>query len=140
MKLKKITQASIIVCLNLIAVAMFAASLQNIITTEEAPLYTETLSKMGSRGSEVKAIQEKLKERGLYNGSVDGIFGSATQAAVKKFQKQQGLTQDGIAGPATLKRLGITIGKLPAATQRAAGSAPESFFPLRPAQWRTCSA
>lgn len=77
----------------------------------------EALSKVGSRGSEVKAIQEKLKERGIYKGSVDGIFGEATKTAVKKFQKQQGLTQDGIAGPATLKRLGITIGTLPASNQ-----------------------
>lgn len=78
---------------------------------------TQTLSRLGSRGSEVKAIQTALKERGLYKGSIDGIFGSATQTAVKKFQKQQGLTQDGIAGPATLKRLGITIGKIPSATE-----------------------
>ena len=75
------------------------------------------LSKMGSRGTEVRAIQEKLQERGLYKGSIDGIYGSQTQAAVKQFQKQQGPTQDGIAGPATLKRLGITIGKIPAATE-----------------------
>lgn len=75
------------------------------------------LSSYGSRGTEVRAIQEKLKERGLYNGSVDGIYGTQTQKAVRAFQKQQGLTQDGIAGPATLKRLGITIGKIPAATE-----------------------
>ena len=75
------------------------------------------LSKMGSRGTEVRAIQEKLKERGLYKGSIDGIYGTQTQTAVKQFQKQQGLTQDGIAGPATLKRLGITIGKIPPANE-----------------------
>lgn len=75
------------------------------------------LSSMGSRGSEVKAIQEKLKERGIYKGSVDGIFGSATKSAVQKFQKQVGLTADGIAGPATLKKLGISIGTIPSATQ-----------------------
>lgn len=73
--------------------------------------------KLAQGGTEVKAIQEKLKERGLYNGSVDGIYGTQTQKAVKSFQKQQGLTQDGIAGPATLKKLGITIGKMPAATE-----------------------
>lgn len=83
--------------------------------TENSTVYA--LSKIGSRGTEVKAIQEKLKERGLYNGSVDGIYGTQTQTAVKAFQKQQGLTQDGIAGPATLKKLGITIGKMPAATE-----------------------
>ena len=75
------------------------------------------LSKTGSRGTEVRAVQEKLKERGLYKGTVDGIFGSQTERAVKQFQKQQGITQDGIAGPATLKRLGITIGKIPPSSE-----------------------
>ena len=83
--------------------------------TEESTVYA--LSKVGSRGAEVEAIQERLKERGLYNGNVDGIYGTQTQKAVKAFQKQQGLTQDGIAGPATLKKLGITIGQLPTATE-----------------------
>lgn len=82
---------------------------------EEASI--TTLSSVGSRGAEVKAIQQKLKERGLYKGSVDGIFGSATKSAVQKFQKQVGLTADGIAGPATLKKLGISIGTIPSATQ-----------------------
>lgn len=54
----------------------------------------ETLSKYGSRGEEVKTIQQKLKNWGYYKGSVDGIYGSQTQAAVKKFQKTNGLTQD----------------------------------------------
>lgn len=75
-----------------------------------------TLSQMGSRGNEVKAIQEKLKEYGIYNGSIDGIYGSATREAVIRFQKHNGLTADGIAGPATLKKLGITVGEIPAAT------------------------
>ena len=77
----------------------------------------ETLSKYGSTGAEVKAIQQTLKERGLYNGNVDGIYGTQTQEAVKKFQKQQGLAVDGIAGPQTLKRLGITIGTIPQANE-----------------------
>lgn len=85
--------------------------------TTLSPETVPALSKLGSRGSEVTAIQKALKERGLYKGSVDGIFGSQTQAAVKAFQRQQGLTVDGIAGPATLRRLGISIGTIPAATQ-----------------------
>ncbi len=65
------------------------------------------LSKYGSRGDEVKQIQEKLKRWGYYAGSVDGVYGSKTLAAVKSFQKKNGLTVDGIAGPATLKAMGI---------------------------------
>lgn len=67
-----------------------------------------TLSKIGSRGNEVRQIQKKLKELGYYKGSVDGIYGTGTQKAVKSFQKNCGITSDGIAGPKTLRYLGIT--------------------------------
>lgn len=66
------------------------------------------LSKMGSVGNEVTAIQKVLKNKGYYTGAVDGIFGSKTLAAVKSFQKANGLTVDGIAGPQTLKALGVS--------------------------------
>ena len=68
------------------------------------------LSRMGSTGSEVTAIQNVLKKKGYYTGAVDGIFGSRTLTAVKKFQKDAGLTADGIAGHKTLKALGISSG------------------------------
>ena len=65
------------------------------------------LSKYGSRGSEVTQIQTKLKRWGYYNGSVDGVYGSKTMAAVKWFQSKNGLTADGIAGKKTLEAMGI---------------------------------
>ena len=68
----------------------------------------EALSKYGSRGTEVRTIQEKLKRWGYYSCSVDGIYGSQTVSAVKSFQKKNGLTVDGIAGTQTLKAMGIT--------------------------------
>ena len=68
----------------------------------------EALSKYGSQGSEVRTIQEKLKAWGYYKGNVDGIYGSQTLAAVKSFQKKNGLTVDGIAGEKTLAAMGIT--------------------------------
>lgn len=64
----------------------------------------------GSRGDDVKKIQQALKKWGYYNGAVDGIFGSATLAAVKSFQRKNGLTVDGIVGPKTAAALGITLG------------------------------
>ena len=67
----------------------------------------EALSKYGSRGNEVTQIQTKLKRWGYYNGNVDGIYGTQTLNAVKYFQRKNGLTVDGIAGPATLKAMGI---------------------------------
>lgn len=65
------------------------------------------LSKLGSRGDEVRSIQKKLKELGLYKGSIDGIYGTQTQSAVRSFQRNCGITVDGIAGPKTLLYLGL---------------------------------
>ena len=70
-------------------------------------LEVNALSRYGSRGDEVIQIQTKLKRWGYYNGSVDGIYGSQTLAAVKYFQRKNGLIQDGIAGHDTLRAMGI---------------------------------
>ena len=66
------------------------------------------LSKVGSSGNEVTAIQRSLKERGYYTGAVDGIYGTATKKAVSDFQKDNGLAVDGVAGKNTLSALGIS--------------------------------
>lgn len=68
------------------------------------------LSKMGSRGDEVRRVQQKLKSMGYYTGNVDGIYGTQTKKAVEKFQRNTGLSVDGIAGPKTLSYLGISSG------------------------------
>lgn len=68
---------------------------------------TYALSKLGSTGTEVKNIQKKLKDLGYYNGSVDGIYGSGTKKAVTSFQRNCGITADGICGKQTLLYLGL---------------------------------
>lgn len=68
------------------------------------------LSKIGSRGQEVTNIQTRLKNWGYYSGSVDGIYGWRTSNAVKAFQRKNGLTADGVAGPATLAKIGLPTG------------------------------
>ena len=70
-------------------------------------LHASALSKVGSRGEEVRQIQQKLKDDGFYTGRVDGVYGSATKDAVIKYQKKNGLTADGICGNATLGKMGI---------------------------------
>lgn len=70
--------------------------------TAEAATYRQ-----GSSGQTVRTIQTKLKNWGYYNGSVDGVYGSQTAEAVKYFQRSNGLSADGVAGPATLKKLGV---------------------------------
>lgn len=68
------------------------------------------LSKIGSRGTEVTNIQSRLKNWGYYKYTVDGIYGWRTANAVKEFQRKNGLTADGIAGPATLSKIGLPTG------------------------------
>ena len=67
-------------------------------------------SSIGSRGTEVRNIQERLKKWGYYNGAVDGIYGQKTANAVKYFQRKNGLKADGIAGTQTLKAMGLSSG------------------------------
>ena len=63
--------------------------------------------KRGSTGSVVKEIQQKLLNWGYYDGAVDGVYGSRTEAAVTWFQRKNGLTVDGKAGAQTLAAMGI---------------------------------
>ena len=87
---------SLIIILTVLIVCICFAS-ENVIA----------LSRYGSRGTEVRQIQTKLKRWGYYNGNVDGIYGSQTLSAVKYFQRKNGLTVDGIAGQKTLAAMGI---------------------------------
>ena len=91
------------VCAAMLAVALTVSFIMNTV-----PESVETLSKYGSSGEEVRQIQTKLKNWGYYSGTVDGVYGKETQAAVKWFQEKNGLNPDGIAGVQTLRAMGIS--------------------------------
>ena len=59
----------------------------------------------GSRGEEVRRLQQRLKELGFDPGAVDGVYGNATSAAVLLFQSRNGLDMDGNAGEGTMNLL-----------------------------------
>lgn len=61
---------------------------------------------LGSAGEAVAGIQRTLKELGYFAGECDGMFGEATQAAIRRFQKANGLTETGMADRSTQFRLG----------------------------------
>lgn len=102
-KIKKVLIISLVAIFSTLLV--FGASVQIRENIEED--YTAVLSRRGSTGSEVIRIQKKLKTWGYYKGSVDGIYGSQTEKAVRLFQQRNGLSVDGIAGPVTLRAMGI---------------------------------
>ena len=80
-----------------------------------APAKLPTLL-LGSRSSDVKTLQEMLNAKGFHAGSVDGIFGRNTRAAVIAFQNANGLAADGIVGRLTWAKLYDTTAALPAAS------------------------
>ncbi|MEP0749051.1 MULTISPECIES: peptidoglycan-binding domain-containing protein [unclassified Coleofasciculus] len=57
--------------------------------------------KSGSQGAVVTEVQTVLKDRGLYKGGIDGVYGSQTRSAVIAFQQSRNLSPDGIVGPRT---------------------------------------
>lgn len=96
-KAKKAWQIFVLILLSLLIVSIIASYPS-----------AEVLSKYGYRGAEVKKVQQVLKNKGFYTGSVDGIYGTGTKNAVVRFQRSVGLAADGIVGNATLKALGIS--------------------------------
>ena len=84
---------------------IFAVNICLILTVQNA---SAASYKRGSTGSVVTQIQKKLSAWGYYDGAVDGVYGSRTEAAVRYFQEKNGLTVDGKAGDQTLAAMGIT--------------------------------
>ena len=78
-----------------LCVWFFVQSISPVFAFESTTLYN------GSKGEDVRELQQALIDLGYLNGSADGIFGNKTENAVRKFQKSNKLTVDGLAGSAT---------------------------------------
>ena len=96
-------------------------------TAAPAVLQTAGTLKTGSRGEAVVQLQNRLKALGYYSGAADGIYGAGTASAVRAFQRANGLTPDGEAGPLTLNKL--SAAKTPA-VQATATPAPAKAVTL----------
>lgn len=80
---------------------------------------TPGTSKLGDKGTDVKKLQQALAIKGYNPGKIDGSFGEGTEKAVKAFQKDQGMSQDGVAGTVTITLL---FGEKPSDTSSTTGS------------------
>lgn len=100
-----------VIALVVFSVALCAGLLgfvsYEVFTSDGAAEGSYAVSRYGSTGSEVKSIQQKLASLGYYKGSIDGIYGTATKNAVTSFQRNCGITADGICGSTTLLYLGL---------------------------------
>ena len=92
----------------LLAIFMLVVSVA-IVIPAQSEFADAAVVRYGSKGSQVKTIQQKLKNWGYYKGSVDGIYGSQTREAVRYFQRRNGLSVDGIVGTKTAQAMGITL-------------------------------
>ncbi|MBR1821329.1 MAG: spore cortex-lytic enzyme [Clostridia bacterium] len=89
-------------CALMLAVLTLAVSLA-------APALAARVLEVGSSGSDVTKVQQKLIQWGYLSGTADGKYGAKTRAAVISFQRKNGLTADGRVGPATAAAMGITL-------------------------------
>jgi len=89
---------------GLLLAVIFSALLLLISSVGYAALGDRNLAR-GSRGPEVTELQKRLQMLGYVVGPIDGIFGRQTESAVRLFQKEHGLTVDGIAGRNTIREL-----------------------------------
>jgi peptidoglycan hydrolase-like protein with peptidoglycan-binding domain len=74
-------------------------------SSSATPVANDGLLELGESGPRIADIQRRLRELGYYDGPVDGMYGEMTEQAVITFQRSQGLTADGIAGPNTVAAL-----------------------------------
>ena len=93
---------ALIVCVFAIVYGGTMASLQYFTPQANEVVNTAVANDQNSK------VQQKLKDLGYYSGEVDGILGTKSIQAIKNFQKDYGLTVDGIVGKNTLKALGLS--------------------------------
>ncbi len=84
---------------------IFTATLTACMIVTTTGVFGDSILKYGSRGSSVTQLQAELKEKEFFTGKATGYFGTVTKASVKKFQKANGLTADGIVGNKTFEKL-----------------------------------
>lgn len=100
-----------ILVILLICIATFGGvwGIANAFVIQNEQQVIATASSVYTSYDHIKKVQTKLKQWGYYTGKVDGINGPLTVAAIKKFQRKYGLVQDGVAGPLTCAKMGITV-------------------------------
>ena len=99
-KFIRICAVTLLTAITVGCTSAFIVSNQSVSAVEPSAIVNAQSSK-----SDIKLIQQKLKNWGYYTGAVDGIYGAKTKSAVRLFQKRNGLVVDGIVGTKTLSAM-----------------------------------
>lgn len=98
-----INRKKVVVCSAVCLIAAIIAAISGFSVANAANIVK------GDTTANIKAVQTRLATLGYYTYKVDGVWGRRTKTAVKKFQRDYGLTADGIVGARTEKALKITL-------------------------------
>ncbi len=93
--------------LNQATAAALGLDPAGLLATQQAALPPPVPPADTLRPSSVRVVQERLRSMGFYTGSVDGVWGQSTQAAIGKFQQNRGLQPNGQLNPATTAAMGL---------------------------------
>ena len=107
--MKKMLVALLVMLSSVFGVLGTVGVIQGTDDTAEARQTIAEIEPAYSATADITEVQKRLKKWGYYTGNVDGINGPLTISAVKRFQKKYGLTQDGIVGPLTAAKMGISL-------------------------------
>ena len=92
----------------------YVPSVQRMPTHETVQQRPETSLHEGSTGhGSVVSLQQAMQRKGYYWGSVDGVYGTETRTAVKRFQQDLGVPDTGVAGNKEWSALGLSSGSPP---------------------------
>ncbi len=107
--MRKFKIISIALLLAMSVMFVIGAGILNAKTSAMNTCSAYDIDEVNAVTADTTTVQKKLKQWGYYTGNVDGINGPKTIAAVKSFQRKYGLTADGIVGPLTAAKMGITL-------------------------------
>lgn len=96
-------------CLLVAVLGLTGVVCVNNLNKAKPSISAQSIDEVYAATADTKEVQTVLKKWGYYTGAVDGINGPLTIAAVKRFQKKYGLTQDGIVGPLTAAKMGLKV-------------------------------
>ena len=99
------------ICLSVVAVLVCVFMISGFICDNYQMVQTAnaTIESVDAAVADTREVQTVLKKWGYYKGSVDGINGTLTKEAVKRFQRKYGLVPDGIVGPLTASKMGLKV-------------------------------